>query len=40
MSIIKRTKEQIELRRKRNLARRKNAMLYPVYKIFAWDLLY
>lgn len=39
MSIIKKTTEQIKLRKKRNLARRKNAMLYPVYKIFAWDLL-
>ncbi len=39
MSIITKTKEQIELTRKKNKARRENAKIYPIYKIFAWDLL-
>ena len=39
MSIITKTKERIELNKKRNRARRKNAQLYPIYKMFAWDLL-
>lgn len=39
MSIITKTKEQIELNKKRNKARRENAKLYPIYKMFAWDLL-
>lgn len=39
MSIITKTKERIELNKKINKARRKNAQLYPIYKMFAWDLL-
>lgn len=39
MSIITKTKERIELNKKRNKARRENAKLYPIYKMFAWDLL-
>lgn len=39
MSIITKTKEKIELNKKRSKARRTNAKLYPIYKIFAWDLL-
>ncbi len=39
MSVIKKTKEEINSIKKKNVARRKNAILYPIYKVFAWDLL-
>lgn len=39
MSIVDKTKEIIEKNKKRNQARRNNAKLYPIYKMFAWDLL-
>lgn len=39
MSIIEKTKNKIELTKKKNKAKRKNAKLYPIYKMFAWDLL-
>lgn len=39
MSIIEKTKNKIELTKKKNKARRQNAKLYPIYKMFAWDLL-
>ena len=39
MSIVNKTKEIMENNKKRNQARRNNAKLYPIYKIFAWDLL-
>ena len=39
MSVITKTKEQAKKRKRKKKARRINAKLYPIYKIFAWDLL-
>lgn len=39
MNLITKAKDSLELRKKRNKYRRQNAKLYPIYKIFAWDLL-
>ncbi len=33
------TKDKNKVNKKKNAARRKNAVLYPIYKVFAWDLL-
>lgn len=39
MNLITKAKESLDLRKKKNKYRRENAKLYPIYKMFAWDLL-
>lgn len=39
MQVITKKDKKSKINKKSNNSRRKNAMLYPIYKIFAWDLL-
>ena len=40
MSTSIKTKEKKDKMKRRKKSRRVNAIIYPIYKVFAWDLLF